>query len=72
MHRCIGPKVVEPLRRGVLPSLRTMGAELERVGLGAVRGMGGLSDAEITALEATCPGWPPQLLAVSRREEECA
>jgi len=60
-------EMVEPLRCGVAPTFHTLGAEFEFVSLGQVRGMGALGDAEAQALEATCPAWPPRLLAVKRR-----
>lgn len=56
-----------PLRRGEEPApLHALGAEMEPMGLAAVRGM--LLDSETTEeVEARCKHWPPQVMCVRRR-----
>ena len=61
-------EVVEPLKANKIPSLKTLGAEYEYVGLNQVRLLG-LDDAAVVDLEASTVRWPPTLLAVRRRWE---
>eukprot|EP00618_Florenciella_parvula_P018585 CAMPEP_0119501412 /NCGR_PEP_ID=MMETSP1344-20130328/23250_1 /TAXON_ID=236787 /ORGANISM="Florenciella parvula, Strain CCMP2471" /LENGTH=426 /DNA_ID=CAMNT_0007537569 /DNA_START=1 /DNA_END=1277 /DNA_ORIENTATION=+ len=61
-------EVVEPLKANKIPSLKTLGAEYEYVGLNQVRLLG-LDDAAVVDLEASTIRWPPTLLAVRRRWE---
>jgi len=48
------------------PELHTIGAEMEKLGLSAVRGM--LMDSTMTEqVEAKCEHWPPQVMSIRRR-----
>lgn len=58
--------MLEELRQDTLPVTYSLGAEMEKLSLAAVRGM--LMDSEMTEeVEAKCKLWPPQVMSVRRR-----
>merc|ERR1712151_1336823 len=59
--------MLAPFRRGEKPPTQyARGAEMEKLGLAAVRGM--LIDAAtLEEVEAKCKHWPPQIMSVRRR-----
>eukprot|EP00927_Polykrikos_kofoidii_P012891 TRINITY_DN15606_c0_g2_i3.p1 TRINITY_DN15606_c0_g2~~TRINITY_DN15606_c0_g2_i3.p1 ORF type:complete len:1075 (+),score=158.41 TRINITY_DN15606_c0_g2_i3:68-3292(+) len=58
--------MLNALREGSAPVSYALGAETEKLGLSAVRGML-MDDATTEEVEAKCKHWPPQVMSIRRR-----